>query len=629
MHAPRHRSITPASALIVAFLVIPGPAVAIIGLSGTRSASTFHADGRVVMPSSTPAARTVSTRAAAAHATITEYTGPETCVACHQQEAEDAFHSVHYQQSGPTPNVPNIDGNAGKLDKGFNTYCGTPLSSPPYACATCHVSYGGYPSGDMTQAQLNNIDCLMCHQEQYNRKWAGPFEEHTYTDYLGVTRSWQLPVVNAAGDFSLMPDEANMPISIVEAAQTVHLPTRTTCLRCHAYAAGSNCGKRGDLSTVLEDPPITSDYHMSAAGANLVCQDCHETENHRVLGRGLDLRPNDRPERLTCSNCHSEQPHDGSELDAHTGHVACQACHIPTYAKVITTEMERDWRVPVWSQGLLGGQGGFKPEETRDSQVVPTYEWYDGTSDVYAIGQVAAQNDAGEYEFGDPHGNVRGRAAKIHPMKEHRSVSARHDATGQIAPHATFKFFVTGDFDQAVADGMAYAGLSGSYTLVDVHTYQTINHGVEIEENALACGQCHSSMSGGPARMNLQTDLGYELKGPRSQVCFQCHGQEENKPFRTIHEKHVKDKNFDCSWCHNFTRPERNLTPAPDVIAGDANCDRWLDELDVAAFRLALLDPAAYATAYPDCDIDTLDLNGDGFLDGRDIQLFVALQVGP
>jgi uncharacterized protein YfaS (alpha-2-macroglobulin family) len=26
------------------------------------------------------------------------------------------------------------------------------------------------------------------------------------------------------------------------------------------------------------------------------------------------------------------------------------------------------------------------------------------------------------------------------------------------------------------------------------------------------------------------------------------------------HDKHVKDKKYDCSWCHGFSRPERGLT---------------------------------------------------------------------
>jgi hypothetical protein len=32
--------------------------------------------------------------------------------------------------------------------------------------------------------------------------------------------------------------------------------------------------------------------------------------------------------------------------------------------------------------------------------------------------------------------------------------------------------------------------------------------------------------------------------------------------FEEIHDKHVKDKGYDCSWCHGFNRPERGLTPS-------------------------------------------------------------------
>ncbi len=121
----------------------------------------------------------VSPQAASAHATITEYLGPETCVACHRTEAEAMHGSVHYQQTGPTPNVPNIPGFAGERgfgDIGFNTYCGTHVSSSRATCATCHVGNGQYPSPVMSDAQLNNIDCLMCHQDAYKRKPAGPFK---------------------------------------------------------------------------------------------------------------------------------------------------------------------------------------------------------------------------------------------------------------------------------------------------------------------------------------------------------------------------------------------------------------------------------------------------------------------
>ncbi len=54
--------------------------------------------------------------------------------------------------------------------------------------------------------------------------------------------------------------------------------------------------------------------------------------------------------------------------------------------------------------------------------------------------------------------------------------------------------------------------------------------------------------------------LGYTLKGPESVVCTQCHEQEDdNLNFTKLHNKHVTDKQYDCQWCHTFSRPERNL----------------------------------------------------------------------
>ncbi|MEW6251189.1 MAG: hypothetical protein AB1716_11115 [Planctomycetota bacterium] len=559
-----------------------------------------------------------------AHLGIEEYNGPATCVACHAQQARDMFHAVHYQLTGDTPNVPNIPGRAGKLDQAFNTYCGTPMSSRQFTCAACHGSYGKMPEPVLTQAQLENIDCMMCHQDQYKRKAAPPVEELTFVDYRGQPHTWRLPIEDPNGSFQFEPDAANMTISVLEAARTVHLPTRTSCLRCHATAGGGDGTKRGDLSSLSANPTTTLDYHMSPAGRNMSCQDCHEFQNHRVLGRGLDLRENDRPESLTCLQCHPARPHNSTARDNHAARIACQTCHIPTYAKGVSTEIARDWQVPVWAQPLLGGQGGYKPEETRGTDLKPTYHWFDGTSWVYILGQVPPQNAQGEYELAYPYGWPTLAAAKLYPMKEHWSNSARHDATGQLIPHSTFKFFVTGDFNQAVADGQAWSGLTGSWTLVETHTFQTINHGVEPAGNALACGQCHAGFAGGPPRMNLVRDLGYGLKGALTQVCTQCHGYENPPSFSELHNKHVTDKRNDCRWCHNFSRPERGLRMPLHDRPGDLNCDGRVDFDDINPFVTALSGQAGYYATYS-CNWYNADCSGDGQVDFGDINPFVGL----
>ena len=50
---------------------------------------------------------------------------------------------------------------------------------------------------------------------------------------------------------------------------------------------------------------------------------------------------------------------------------------------------------------------------------------------------------------------------------------------------------------------------------------------------------------------------------------------------------------------------------------------------DIDPFVLAISDPAAYAAAWPDCDIMLADCNGDGLVDAFDIDPFVELLTGP
>ncbi|MEN8166506.1 MAG: cytochrome c3 family protein [Pseudomonadota bacterium] len=502
----------------------------------------------------------VSPEAQEAHSSIMEYTGPETCVSCHEVEAQEVHGSVHYQQTGMTPNVTNIADTAGKGEDAFNTYCGSIRTSPFFTCAGCHVGNGLPPEPDMTAEQLNNIDCLMCHQDDYARVGAPPYEDVSVVGEDGFLTNIQIPVEET---FRFMPDESKMTVSILEAARTVHPTTRKTCLRCHAGASGSNGGKRGDLSFATVDPPITSDIHMSSHGEDLTCSNCHSAENHRFKGRGLDLRPNDVADRFTCAECHTDEPHNdfsgtkADSMDRHATKVACQTCHIPEFAKDISTELVRDWTHTHFSAAACGGRGGWLPSEVRASNVVPTYRWFDGTSEVYVLGQVPSENADGEKAFGVPHGAVDSGDAKIYPMKEHRSVSAQHDASGLMIPHSTFTFFTQNSFTEAVLDGMAQEGLEGSYSLVDVHTYQTINHGVEDEANALSCSDCHETTT----RIDLQGELGYGLKATEQEVCTQCHKYERSEGFDKNHVKHVTDKRIDCSACHSFSRQERGLNP--------------------------------------------------------------------
>ena len=336
----------------------------------------------------------------------TPYTGPEVCLQCHEGEARDMHGSVHYQQNGPTDFVTNIDGLGGERGfdfaaTGINTYCGTHENSPRFTCAGCHVGNGRFPmaqaefealppASQAAHDQLANIDCMTCHQEQYRRfpDWtdangnldlslfepltlenvtldanggllASPGETVVRTGLAGIpvvdptTQDFEFAPAGAPGSLSFeLPAEspfAPMTITTEVAVQTVHRTTRRSCLSCHAGAAGADGAKRGDLSGLLANPDIGLDQHMSPAGVNLTCSDCHSAignngEGHRVRGRGLDLRPNEVAERFTCENsgCHNDRPHadfdfNGPTQDTHAVKVACQTCHVPTYGKGVAT----------------------------------------------------------------------------------------------------------------------------------------------------------------------------------------------------------------------------------------------------------------------------------------------------
>ncbi len=64
------------------------------------------------------------------------------------------------------------------------------------------------------------------------------------------------------------------------------------------------------------------------------------------------------------------------------------------------------------------------------------------------------------------------------------------------------------------------------------------------------------------------------------------------------------------------------------VGPGDLNCDHALNADDIPPFVLALIDPAGYAAAYPDCLIDLADVNGDSLVNGEDVQAFVSRLLG-
>ena len=304
-------------------------------------------------------------------------------------------------------------------------------------------------------------------------------------------------------------------------------------------------------------------------GANLSCQRCHTVSEHRIAGRGSDLRQTDLDVAITCSNgaCHSRKTstrdgHSSAEISKHVSRVACQTCHISRYARnaadtVATeaTEMHRDWTKPHLVQTATGPQ--MHPTPTLVNNVKPVYRFWNKYSDNYNFGEIEINDPAtGRFPTSRPLGTIADRdtTTKLYPFKYK---TALQPATGnQLVALNTKTYFSTGNFVQSVTDGLALMNLSGApWNMVTTDTFQLITHEVQPKESALTCNSCHGSRA---TQMNLKT-LGYTLKAAQSTVCTQCHGPKEPMDWQKLHTKHVKDKKIDCSRCHTFSRPERGL----------------------------------------------------------------------
>jgi hypothetical protein len=462
------------------------------------------------------------------------YTGPGMCVGCHTVEASDMFASTHYQWQGDAPYMKTGPMKQGKASGAVNTYCGN-VTGNWGGCSACHVGRGLVPEVTLSQPQLENIDCLVCHQKEYKR-------------------------IKVNG--LMVPDTANMTISMDRAVQTVHMPERANCLGCHAKAGGGDAVKRGDLAlATIKTADRNYDVHMSTTGANLDCQSCHVVQNHRFPGKGSDLRPTDLDVQVECTNCHSSKPHSSSNINKHTARVACQTCHIPVYAKNASdtladeaTEVNRSWQL-----GSESLSSPLHPVLTKANNIMPQYKFWNRYSINYLLGDIARIDpETGAYPTSRPQGSVND--GKLYPFKYKTSDYPLRTASQELIALDTSVFFATANADDAAKSGLKNMGYSenDSYEWVTTDTYQLLNHQVGPKGQALQCANCHLNKG----RMDLQGALGYAPSRPQATCATSCHGSSKASEWRfgdwghftDRHNKHINEKGATCSDCHSFSR---------------------------------------------------------------------------
>jgi octaheme c-type cytochrome (tetrathionate reductase family) len=237
------------------------------------------------------------------------------------------------------------------------------------------------------------------------------------------------------------------------------------------------------------------------------CVACHTTEKHKMLGKLYSLSSMNR-NRSTCETCHTDVPHSDDVLNKHTLKVACQTCHIPTYAKVNPTKLYWDW-------STAGRLRDGKPYEEKDANGVdtymsikgsftwgknlkPEYVWSNGTASHYLIGDPV---DPGKpVKMNELHGGYADPDAKIIPVKIHRGKQIYDTEFKYLIQPKTFS---TSDGDggywkefnwvRAAEEGMKLVDLpfSGKYGFIETEMTWPINHMVSPKNQTVACTECH------------------------------------------------------------------------------------------------------------------------------------------
>ncbi len=419
----------------------------------------------------------------------------QACLSCHNTTDQEIMQTSHWKWDR---DYVTEKGDTIKLGKKniLNNFC-IGISSNEARCTSCHIGYG-WKDNTFDFANNTKIDCLICHDKTgtYKKFPSGagyPVTEETVFD----------------GNTFYKPDYEKI-------ATHIGKPGRENCGACHFTGGGGNNVKHGDIANEMKQVTRQVDVHMGIDGANMNCVDCHKTERHNISGNLYSIASVDT-NRVSCEQCHTGQPHPDHILNQHSKKVACQTCHIPTYAKVSSTKMNWDWS----TAGQRNEDGSYiikkdslenvtyhtlKGSFVWKNNVSPEYQWFNGTAKHYVAGDKIDTSKV--TQMNTLLGNYADNRSKIVPVKVHRS-NLIYDNKNMILinPHLFGKdstaYWGNFDWTKAAQTGMESMNLSfsGSYGFTETEMSWPINHMVAPMEQALQCTDCHNK-NGKLASMN-------------------------------------------------------------------------------------------------------------------------------
>ena len=428
------------------------------------------------------------------------YEGTKSCLNCHGWVADEVLETAHFKWEGVATNIEGFEGEIHGKNDILNNFC-IAVPTNEGRCTQCHAGYG-YADNTFDFGDPENIDCLVCHDQ--------------------------------TATYAKAPTTAGLPDPAVDldaVAQSVAMnggtPTIDNCIDCHAKAGGGDNVKHGDLSMSIANTTREFDVHMGTDGGDMECVACHDVQRDNdgnMLSHGIGGMPYhsvDEGNMRQCDDCHGDlnNIHIGTTVElvfSNNRHqrLACQVCHIPTFARNTSTKTEWYWEtagqdiVPIPVDPVTGRAtyAKKKGDFVWTNNVRPELRFFNGKYSKMLIGD----NDTYVSEpvvLAEPMGDFLDPDAMIYPFKKMIGTQVADVVNNRImVPHlfggagGANPYWVHYDWDLALQDGSDRTGqpyTSGDFGFVETEMFLSINHEVAPAEQAWGmnsdCGDCHLS----------------------------------------------------------------------------------------------------------------------------------------
>jgi len=425
------------------------------------------------------------------------YEGTQSCLNCHGKLADEFINTAHFKWEGTASNIEGFEtGIHGKNDI-LNNFC-IAVPTNEARCTQCHAGYG-YKDGAYDFGDTENVDCLVCHDQT--------------ATYAKDVKTAGLPVPTV-----------DLDAVAQSVAMNGGIPTIDNCIDCHAKAGGGDNVKHGDLSMSIADTTREYDVHMGTDGGNLECVACHQVQKDadgNMLSHGIGGMPYhsvDEGEMKQCGDCHGDlgNIHAGTSVEpvfngGNHLNLACQVCHIPTFARNTSTKVEWYWETagqdidPVPVDPVTGRPtyDKKKGDFVWANNVRPELRFFNGKYTKMLINDNDTYDPTQTVVLAEPVGDHT--VDMIYPFKKMIGSQPADIVNDRIlVPHlfgtigGPNPYWVAYDWDLALLDAAAVTGqpyTAGDYGFVDTEMFLSVNHEVAPKEQAWGmnanCADCH------------------------------------------------------------------------------------------------------------------------------------------